>query len=393
MEETKPHFASSQNVHIDEAYASWIEELKGRYKKAQIKSAVKVNSEQLLFNWQLGRDLVVRRAEEHWGAGVVEQVSLDLKAAFPKAKGFSTTNLWNMKKWYLFYSTNKANEKLHQLGGELQNSDNKLNTKLQQLGAEIQETEHSPKMGLAFPIVFSFVPWRHYVEITTKCKDIDEALFYIQQTINEGWSRNTLDNCLRADLYHTQGGAISNFSDYLTPEQSKLAQEITKDTYDFGFIELPKQYAEEELEDELEKNITRFLLELGTGFAFIGRQKEIIVAGKTRRIDMLFYHIHLRSYIVCELKAKPFEPEFAGKLNFYVNAVDELLKTDDDNPTIGLLICKDKNQTEVKWAFKGISTPMGVASYDKVRIKKIREALPSEEDLSRQLQLFENKRK
>lgn len=393
MEETKPHFASSQNVHIDEAYVSWIEELKGRYKKAQIKSAVKVNSEQLLFNWQLGRDLVVRRAEEHWGAGVVEQVSLDLKAAFPKAKGFSTTNLWNMKKWYLFYSTNKANEKLHQLGGELQNSDNKLNTKLQQLGAEIRETEHSPKIGLAFPIVFSFVPWRHHIEITTKCKDIDEALFYIQQTINEGWSRNTLDNCLRADLYHTQGGAISNFSDYLTPKQSKLAQEITKDTYDFGFIELPKQYAEEELEDELEKNITRFLLELGTGFAFIGRQKEIIVAGKTRRIDMLFYHIHLRSYIVCELKAKPFEPEFAGKLNFYVNAVDELLKTDDDNPTIGLLICKDKNQTEVKWAFKGISTPMGVASYDKVRIKKIREALPSEEDLSRQLQLFENKRK
>ena len=393
MEETKPHFASSQNVHIDEAYVSWIEELKGRYKKAQIKSAVKVNSEQLLFNWQLGRDLVVRRAEEHWGAGVVEQVSLDLKAAFPKAKGFSARNLWNMKKWYIFYSSNKTNQKLQQLVAELQTSDNKQKTKLQQLGAEIQEAEFNDELGLAFPLAFSFVPWGHHIQIITKSKNIDEALFYIQQTIKEGWSRNTLYNCLRADLYHTQGEAISNFSDYLTPEQSKLAQEITKDTYDFGFIELPKQYAEEELEDELEKNITRFLLELGTGFAFIGRQKEIIVAGKTRRIDMLFYHIHLRSYIVCELKAKPFEPEFAGKLNFYVNAVDELLKTDDDNPTIGLLICKDKNQTEVKWAFKGISTPMGVASYDKVRIKKIREALPSEEDLSRQLQLFENKRK
>lgn len=393
MEETTPHFASSQNVHIDEAYVSWIEELKGRYKKAQIKSAVKVNSEQLLFNWQLGRDLVVRRAEEHWGAGVVEQVSLDLKASFPKAKGFSTTNLWNMKKWYLFYSTNKASQKLQQLVGELQNTDNKQNTKLHQLGAEIQEAEYNDELGLAFPLAFSFVPWGHHIQIITKCKDIDEALFYIHQTINEGWSRNTLDNCLRADLYHTQGGAISNFSDYLTPEQSKLAQEITKDTYDFGFIELPKQYAEEELEDELEKNITRFLLELGTGFAFIGRQKEIIVAGKTRRIDMLFYNIPLRSYVVCELKAKPFEPEFAGKLNFYVNAVDELLKTDDDNPTIGLLICKDKNQTEVKWAFKGISTPMGVASYDKVRIKKIREILPSEEDLSRRIQLFESKNK
>ncbi len=327
-EERTPHFASSQNVHIDEDYVSWIEELKGRYKKAQIKSAVKVNSEQLLFNWQLGRDLVVRRAEEHWGTGVVEQVSLDLKAAFPKAKVFSTTNLWNMKKWYLFYSSNKANEKLHQLGREIQHSDNKPNIKLYQVSAEIQEDELSLELGFAFPLAFSFVPWRHYVEIITKCKDIDEALFYIHQTINEGWSRNTLDNCLRTDLYHTQGGAISNFSDYLTPEQSKLAQEITKYTYDFGFVELPKQYAEEELEDELEKNITRFLLELGTGFAFIGRQKEIIVAGKTRRIHMLFYHIRLRSYVVCELKTKSFEPEFAGKLNFYVNAVDELLKTD-----------------------------------------------------------------
>ena len=388
-----PHFASSQNLHIDKNYVSWIEEVKVRYKKAQIKSAVKVNSEQLLFNWQLGRDLVARHAEEHWGAGVVEQVSLDLRAAFPKAKGFSARNLWNMKKWYLFYSTNKAKEKLHQLGAELQNSDNKQITKLHQLGAEIQENEQTLGSDLAFPLAFSFIPWRHHVEIITKCKDIDEALFYIHQTINEGWSRNTLDNCLRADIYHTQGGAISNFPDYLTPEQSKLAQEITKDTYDFGFIELPKQYAEEELEDELEKNITRFLLELGTGFAFIGRQKEIIVAGKTRRIDMLFYHIRLRSYVVCELKAKSFEPEFAGKLNFYVNAVDELLKTDDDNPTIGLLICKDKNQTEVKWAFKGISTPMGVASYDNVRIKQIREALPSEEVLSRQIQIFESTRK
>lgn len=392
-DEKNPHFASSQDVHIDESYVSWIEELKSRYQKTQIKAAVKVNSEQLLFYWQLGRDLVIRRAEEQWGTGVVEQVSLDLKAAFPKAKGFSTTNLWNMKKWYVFYSLYMGDEKLQQVVGELQNIDNETNVKLQQVGVGLQEQIESTGDELAFPLLFSYVPWGHHILIITKCKDIDEALFYIRQTINEGWSRNTLDNCLRADLFHTQGGAISNFTDYLTPVQSRLAQEVTKDTYDFGFLELPKQYDEEELEDELEKNITRFLLELGTGFAFVGRQKEIIVAGKSRRIDMLFYHIKLRSYVVCELKAKPFEPEFAGKLNFYVNAVDELLKTDDDNPTIGLLICKDKNQTEVKWAFKGISTPIGVASYDNVRIKQIREALPSEEDLSRQIQLFENARK
>lgn len=385
-----PHFASSQNVHIDTHYAEWIEDLKNRYQKAQIKTAVKINSEQLLFNWKLGRDLVVRRAEEQWGSGVVEQVSLDLKNAFPKAKGFSTTNLWNMKKWYLFYSSNKDSEKLQQLAGEFDQINNQHFTKLQQLAGEIKEDIIDNEFGLAFPLAFSFVPWGHHVQIITKCQDIDEALFYITQTINEGWSRNTLDNCLRADLYHTQGGATSNFKDYLTPEQSKLAQEVTKEIYDFGFVELPKQYGEDELEDELEKNITRFLLELGTGFAFIGRQKEIIVAGKTRRIDMLFYHIHLRSYVVCELKARAFEPEFAGKLNFYVNAVDELLKTENDNPTIGLLICKDKNQTEVKWAFKGISTPMGVASYDRVRIKQIQESLPSEETLTKQIQLFEN---
>ena len=389
MEEMAPHFASSKHVRMDADYMSWLDELKEKYRKSQIKAAVKVNSEQLLFNWQLGRDLVVRRAEEHWGAGIVEQVSLDMKAAFPKAKGFSTRNLWNMKKWYEFYSSNAAEEKLQQVVAELQRSDNKANTRLRQVGAEIREQDMDSESGLAFPPMFSFVPWGHHVEIITKCKDIDEALFYITQTISEGWSRSTLLNCLHAKLYHKQGGAITNFSEYLTPEQSRLAQEITKDTYDFGFIELPKQYKEEELEDELEKNITRFLLELGTGFAFVGRQKEIIVAGKTRRIDMLFYHIHLRSYVVCELKAKPFEPEFAGKLNFYVNAVDELLKTENDNPTIGLLICQGKNQTEVRWAFKGISTPMGVASYDNVRIKQIRDALPSEEALAKQIMLFE----
>ena len=374
---------------MDADYMSWLDELKEKYRKSQIKAAVKVNSEQLLFNWQLGRDLVVRRAEEHWGTGIVEQVSLDMKAAFPKAKGFSARNLWNMKKWYEFYSSNAATEKLQQVVAELQQADNKTLEKLHQVGAEIREQEMESEFGFAFPLMFSFVPWRHHVEIITKCKDIDEALFYISQTISEGWSRSTLLNCLHAKLYHKQGGAITNFPEYLTPEQSRLAQEITKDTYDFGFIELPKQYKEEELEDELEKNITRFLLELGTGFAFVGRQKEIIVAGKTRRIDMLFYHIHLRSYVVCELKAKPFEPEFAGKLNFYVNAVDELLKTGNDNPTIGLLICQGKNQTEVRWAFKGISTPMGVASYDNVRIKQIRDALPSEEALAKQIMLFE----
>lgn len=340
----------------------------------------------------MGRDLVIRKAEERWGTGVVEQVSLDLKAAFPKSLGFSTTNLWNMKKWYLFYSQEDYSAKLHQLGGDIKGELKQTITKLHQLGGEFEEVKDAGTDGVEFPLAFSFVPWRHHVDIITKCKNIDEALFYIRKTIDEGWSRQTLDNCLHANLYKSQGGAISNFTDYLSPEQSRLAQEITKDSYDFGFISLPEDYEESELEDELEKNITRFLLELGNGFAFIGRQKELVIAGRMRRVDMLFYHTRLHCYVVCELKAKSFEPEFAGKLNFYVNAVDELLKTAQDNPTIGLLVCKDKNQTEVKWAFKGIQTPMGVASYDNVRIQQIRDVLPSEEEMRKRLELMSKKK-
>ena len=214
-------------------------------------------------------------------------------------------------------------------------------------------------------------------------------MFYIRGTIKEGWSRNALINCIKADLYHNKGSAITNFDMLLPSSQSKLAQEITKETYDLGFISLPPEYAEEELEEALEQNITQFLLELGTGFAFVGRQKEIIVAGKTRKIDMLFYHINLRCYVVVELKVVSFDPEFAGKLNFYVNAVDNLIKTDSDNSTIGLLICKDMNQTEVQWAFRGIETPMGVATYDNIRIKELEEQLPSIEAIQARIQQAE----
>lgn len=229
----------------------------------------------------------------------------------------------------------------------------------------------------------------HHVQIITKCKDVDEALFYIKGTINEGWSRNALVNCIKADYYHKKGAAIANFDRYLPASQSKLAKEITKETYDLGFVALPPEYEEADLEDALEKDITQFLLELGTGFAFVGRQKEIIVAGKTRKIDMLFYHIKLKCYVVVELKVVSFDPEFAGKLNFYVNAVDELIKTELDNPTIGLLICKDMNQTEVQWAFRGIETPMGVATYDNVRIKEIEEQLPSVEAIQARIEQAE----
>ena len=371
----KPYVVKTHDFQFNSAYRDWIAELKQRYRAAQIKAAVKVNSEQLLFNWQLGRDLVVLRAEEKWGKGVVEQVSLDLQAAFPGVKGFSARNLWFMKQWYTFYVTNSKSKALL---AELEEHIDTGSKKLKQIASEIQnEKLKQPDSELAFPARFSYVPWMHHVLIIQKCKSIEEALFYIQKTIEEGWSRNTLDNCIRADYFHAAGGALTNFKDRLPAPQGDLAQDLLKENYDLRFITLPKAYDETALEDAIEQRMTRFLLELGDGWAFVGRQKEIVIAGKTRKLDLLFYHIYLRCYVVIELKVTSFDPEFAGKLNFYVNAVDQFIRRESDNQTIGLLVCKDMNRTEVQLAFQGITTPMGVATYDNVRIKEIQKQLPT----------------
>lgn len=390
----KPRVVKSHDLNLDKDYTEWIIDLKQRYRNSQVKAAVKVNSEQLLFNWQLGRDLVIRKAEEKWGTGIVEQISLDLQAEFPNVKGFSARNLWNMKKWYTFYSTNDSFEStIRQLDSILDN-----NQKLQQVAAEIHETCSAEKLQQAvaeieFPAVFSFVPWGHHIEIITKCKDVDEALFYIKRTIERGLSRSALDDCIRADLFHTSGVALTNFSEKLPNAHGKIAQEILKSNYDLGFVTLPEGYDETDLENVIETRMTRFLLELGEGWAFIGRQKEIIIAGKTRKIDLLFYHIYLRCYVVIELKVTSFDPEYAGKLNFYVNAVNEFIRKDSDNPTIGLLICKDMDKTEVQLAFQGITTPMGVATYDNVKIKEIQEHLPTTEQIQQQIEIAEEEYK
>ena len=382
----QPRIVSSHDIHIDTEYAHWIAEVKHRYRSAQVKAAVRVNAEKLLFNWQLGRDLVQKKAEERWGAGVVEQISLDLKKEFPKDDGFSTSNLWYMKKWYLFY-TNEADSKILQRPiGELQITQNQSSTKLQRVVGELFE-EKLHQAGEDFPLPFALIPWGQHIEIITNCKTLEEALFYVRETIEKGLSRPALRNVIKANLFEHQGKIINNFSEHLPAIQSKLVQEVLKENYDFGFATVSHEiYDEAELEEALSKNITAMLLEMGTGFAFIGKQKEIIVGGRTRKIDLLFYHIRLRCYIACELKAKSFEPEYAGKLNFYVNAVDELLKEEDDNPTIGLLICSDMNKTDVQWSFRGISTPMGVATYNNIRIK---DALPSQEQLKERMELLQ----
>ena len=387
----KRGLVTSQEVSLDKEYIEWLNELKIRFRSAQIKAAVKVNSEQLLFNWLLGRDLVIRKAEEKWGSGIVNRVSLDLQAEFPKAKGFSARNLWFMKQWYSFYSVNtKAKSVISSIEEQININDSKL----KQVASEIQESKlKQADSELSFPQMFAFVPWMHHVMIIQKAKNVEEALFYIRKTIEGNLSRDALDNIIRADLYHTSGMAVTNFAEKLPAIQGDLAQEILKSNYDLGFVSLPEKYDEEALEDVLEQRMTRFLLELGEGWAFVGRQKEILIAGKTRKIDLLFYHIYLRCYVVLELKVRPFDPEFAGKLNFYVNAVNEFVKRDSDNPTIGLLICKDMDRTEVQLAFQGITTPMGVATYDNVKIKEIQEHLPTAEQIQRQIALAEEEYK
>lgn len=377
MEKDAPKIVRIHDIKIDKEYAQWLCDVKARYRNAQIKAAVKINSELLRFDWQLGRDLVERKAEEKWGAGIVEQISLDLQAAFPESKGFSISNLWRMKRWYSFYAGH--HKKLAQLAPEIQHANNQLFAKTNRRGADAND----------FPTIFTMVPWGHHIEILNKCKTIEEALFYVTHSASEGWSRSTLINCISADYFHTSGGAITNFEENLPSPQSELAQAITKDTYDFGFISLKKGYEENDLETELEKHLTRFLLELGTGFAYLGRQKQIIIAGKTRKMDMLFFHIQLNCYVVIELKTVAFKPEFAGKLNFYVNAVDDLIKTPSQNPTIGLLICSNKDETEVRYAIKGVQTPLGVASYNNVHVKMIQDQLPSVDELKRRIRLLE----
>jgi len=377
----------SHDISVDEAYIQWIGDIKNRYKNAQIKAALKINSEQLFFNWQLGRDLVEEKVEEKWGKGIVEQLSLDLQAAFPDAKGFSARNLWFMKQWYSFYLSDCVKINELESSEALFGTENK---KLNQVGSEINNKKlNQAGSALEFPQLFAYVPWRHHVLIVQKSSSVEEALFYIKKTVEEGLSRSALENYICADLYHVAGTAITNFEEKLPIDQGKIAQEILKGNYDLGFVSLPNDYDEITLEDALEQRMTRFLLELGTGWAFVGRQKEIIISGKTRKIDLLFYHIYLRSYVVLELKVKSFEPEFAGKLNFYVNAVDMLLKRESDNQTIGLLICKDMDHTEVQLAFQGVTTPMGVATYNNVKIKEIQEYLPTEEQIKQQIELAE----
>lgn len=340
---------------ISTEYKNWIESLKQKFHSSQIKASIQVNRTLLEFYWDLGRGIVQKQEEHKWGSGFLQKLSKDLSAEFPTVKGFSYRNIRFIKQWYIFW---------------------------QQASAKMEKENWQQVVAILFQI-----PWGHHQIILNKIKDTDEALYYVQNTIKHGVSRNVLIHQIETNLYKRDAKAITNFENTLPPIQSDLAKEITKDPYNFDFLTLTNDYQEKELEISLTENITKFLLELGNGFAFIGRQYKLNIGGDEFRIDLLFYHIKLRCYVVVELKATSFKPEHAGKLSFYTSAIDGELKSADDNPTIGILICKSKNNTVVEYALKDIKKPLGISEYKLTEVlpKEYKSSLPSIEEIEAKL--------
>lgn len=361
-----PSFVYRDGMTADKEYVTWLLELKQRFLSSQAKAAVRVNTAMLEYYWNLGRDIVKKKAEIKWGSGFFNQLSADMRSTFPNEKGFSATNLKYMKRWYLFYYEQVVIRQQPADEFEFSTLQRSFNEVSHQFGDELLPAgnRQQPADELKLPVIFGQIPWFHHVEIITKCKSLDEALFYIKRVANEGWSRSWLEDQIAAHLFTSQGSAITNFNQTLPAPQSDLANELLKDEYNFEFLTMKAKYDEHDLEEALVANITRFLLELGKGFAYVGRQMELRMDEETTFFpDLVFYHIPQKRYIIIELKAVKFMPEFAGKLNFYVTAADKLLKCTDDNPSVGLLICKTAKKTIVEWSLQDIQKPLGVATY------------------------------
>ena len=361
----------SKLLSINKEYAEWLKSLSQRFRQSQIKAAVKVNSELLKFYWSLGQDIVERDFENTYGSEFFKNLSLDLKEEFPDTKGFSPTNLGYIKRFYILYS-NVA----------------KIYPRLEGNFPQISNILNYPQVGgNSEPLIFS-VPWGHHKLLIDKfLKAPEKVMFYIQQTVENNWSRTVLDWQIDSNLYERQGKAISNFKRTLPTPQSDLAQQITKDPYVIDIMGVRQEMQERELEEHLDSHISKYLLELGKGFTYYGHQVHLRVGNEDFYIDQLFYHVRLHCYVVIELKATAFKPEHIGQLNFYVTAVNKLMCTEHDNPTIGLLICKDKNDVVAEYTLQGVDSPIGVSSveiFDKLT-EDFKSALPSIEDIENEL--------
>lgn len=329
-------------------YRPWLETIKSTIRSAQIKAALAVNEQLIRLYWELGRMIVKKQEEANWGDAIVDRLSLDLKAEFPDMSGFSRLNLFQMRRFYLFYKD--AGEFVLQLVKQ--------------------------------------IPWGHNILIFRKIKEIDAARFYLEATLKNNWSRNMLDLQIASGLHLRQGKAITNFDKTLPLPLAELAQQTLKDPYIFDFLTLAEDTRELDLERQLTHFITDFLLELGAGFAFVGRQYRLEIGEKTYAIDLLFYHLRLRAYVVIDLKMKAFEPEFAGKMNFYLSAADDLLRSDGDNASIGIILCKTNNRIEAEYALRDLNKPIGVSKWllTTQLPENLKSSLPSVEEIEQELE-------
>lgn len=355
---------------LNNEYKTWLESLKKKVKTSQIKAAVKVNTELLLLYWDIGKAIIDKQQNAAWGDALIPQLSKDLTAAFPGMKGFSRSNLFYIRKWVLLYNNNA--EIVQQLAGQMR-------------GVDFQQYKNPNEFVQQ---LVSQIPWGHHMVIIDKCETVEQALFYIRQTLENNWSRAVLSLRIESKLHLRSGTAIHNFAYTLDKIQAKLARETLKNPYNFDFLTIGVEAHERDLETALIDHIRKFLLELGQGFAFIGQQYPINVGDSDFFIDLLFFHTKLRCYIVVELKVTAFQPEYAGKLNFYLNIIDDTLKHATDQPSIGILLCKTPNKVMVEYSLKNINNPLGIAEYILVESvpENLKGQLPSIEDLENELQ-------
>ncbi|MCD7771058.1 MAG: PDDEXK nuclease domain-containing protein [Oscillospiraceae bacterium] len=356
-------------------YSVWLNNLKDRYLSSRMKAAVAVNTSLLEFYYSIGRDISQSNYINEYGSAFYETLSKDLRRELPDVKGLSATNLKYTRYFYELYSPHF----------EMSYDDSSNNSNLL-----IVADENRPQPVDDFSINQLFmIPWSHHRTIIDKCKNnTEKAIFYVKQTLKNNWSRSVLLNYISSDLYGRQGKAISNYAVTLPMPQGDLAQEITKDPYSFDFLTLRDSYDEKELKDALLENITKFLIELGTGFAFMGREYRVSVGEDDYYIDLLFYHVQLHAYVVLEVKTGKFQPADLGQLGFYISAVNHSVKSENDNPTIGLLICKDKNNLTAKYSLESSNQPIGISEYElsKIYPADFKGSMPTIEEIEESLE-------
>ena len=371
----------------DKEYLEWIKDLGTRFRRSQIKAAVKVNEEMLRFYWELGHDIVERDAENHYGSRFFSILSHDLKEATSTTSGLSERNIRYAKDFYLLYSQEVGILQQPAAKSDLVDV-TKDEEKLQQPAAKSNDTILPQLVEQIKSEIFS-VPWGHHMLLIDKCKNAPQkALFFVHQTMQNGWSRNMLLNFLDTDLYERQGKALTNFSRTLPDETSDLAQELTKDPYDFAFTGITGKYNERLLKDKLLNNITQFLVELGTGFAYVGKEYRLQIGDTENFIDLLFYNLNLSCYVVIEVKIGKFEFADAGQLGGYVVACNHILKKEGrDNPTIGILICKEKDSLVAQYALEASSQPLGISEYELAKLypEKVEGTIPTIEEIEQNL--------